>query len=148
MDSKVKIEVLNRLLEAEISAIEYYQIHAESIAEKDIAEGIRSIIPAEESHAINLAARIRELGGEPIDASGDPVRVGKQLGEESKKQGTLGMLSMELENEQQAIKDYAIPVADILDDMDTIEMLEEQLFDEMRHAKWLKKTILELKGKF
>ena len=147
MDSKFKIEVLNRLLEAEISAIEYYQIHAESIAEKDIAEGIKSIIPAEESHAINLAARIRELGGEPIDASDDAVRVGKQLGEESKKQGTLGMLSMELENEQQAIKDYAIPVADILDDMDTIEMLEEQLFDEMRHAKWLKKKILELEGK-
>ena len=148
MDSKVKIEVLNRLLEAEISAIEYYQIHAESIAEKDIAEGIRAIIPAEESHAINIAARIRELGGETIDASGNAVRVGKQLGEESKKQGTMGMLSMELENEQQAIKDYAIPVAEILDDMDTIEMLEEQLLDEMRHAKWLKKKMLELKGKF
>lgn len=147
MDSKVKIEVLNRLLEAEISAIEYYQIHAESIAEKDIAEGIRAIVPAEESHAINLAARIRELGGKPIDASGDAVQFGKQIGEESKKHGTLGMLSMELANEQQAIKDYAIPVAEILDDMDTIEMLEEQLFDEMRHAKWLKIKILELKGK-
>jgi len=31
--------------------------------------------------------------------------------------------------------------------MDTIEMLEEQLFDEMRHAKWLKIEILELKDK-
>jgi bacterioferritin (cytochrome b1) len=147
MDTKAKIDVLNKLLEAEISAIEYYQIHAESIAEKDIAEGIRAIIPAEESHAINLAARIRDLGGETLDASGDAVRVGKQIGEESKKQGTMGMLSMELENEKQAIKDYAIPVAEISDDMDTLEMLEEQLFDEMRHAKWLKKKILELKGK-
>jgi bacterioferritin (cytochrome b1) len=147
MDSKIKIEVLNRLLEAELSAIEYYQIHAESIAEKDIAEGIRAIVPAEESHAINLSERIRGLGGEPIDASGNAVRVGKQMGEESKKQGTMGMLSMELENEQQAIKNYAIPVAEILDDMETIEMLEEQLFDEMRHAKWLKKKILELKCK-
>ena len=148
MDSKAKIDILNNLLEAEIAAVEYYRIHAASIAEKDIAEGIRAIIPAEESHAINLAARIRELGGEPIDASGNAVRVGKQLGEESKKQGTMGMLSMELENEQQAIKDYAIPVAEILDDMDTIEMLEEQLLDEMRHAKWLKKKMLELQGKF
>jgi bacterioferritin (cytochrome b1) len=147
MDSKIKIEVLNRLLEAELSAIEYYQIHAESIAEKDIAEGIRAIVPAEESHAINLSERIRGLGGEPIDASGNAVRVGKQMGEESKKQGTMGMLSMELENEQQAIKNYAIPVDEILDDMETIEMLEEQLFDEMRHAKWLKKKILELKCK-
>ena len=147
MDTKTKIDVLNKLLEAEISAIEYYQIHAESITEKDIAEGIRAIIPAEESHAINLAARIRDLGGTPIDPSGDAAQLGKKLGEESKNQGIMGMLRLELENEQQAIKDYAIPVAEILDDIETIDMLEEQLFDEMRHAKWLKKKILELEGK-
>ena len=147
MDSKAKIEILNNLLEAEIAAVEYYRIHAASIAEKDIAEGIRGIIPAEKSHAINLTKRIRELGGEPADPSGDAVQVGKKMGEESKKQGTSGMLRLELENEQQAIKDYANPVAEIFDDFETIEMLEEQLFDEMRHAKWLKKKILELEGK-
>ena len=69
MDSKAKIEILNRLLEAEIAAIEFYQIHAASIAEEDIAEGIRAIIPAEKSHAINLATRIRELSGKPVDHS-------------------------------------------------------------------------------
>jgi bacterioferritin (cytochrome b1) len=147
MDSKAKIDVLNSLLEAEIAAIEYYRIHAETISEEDIAGGIRAIIPAEKSHAINLAARIRKLGGTPIDPSGDAAQLGKKLGEESKKQGIMGMLRLELENEQQAIKDYAIPVAEILDDIETIEMLEEQLFDEMRHAKWLKKKILELEGK-
>jgi bacterioferritin (cytochrome b1) len=122
-------------------------IHAACIVEEDIAEGIRAIIPAEKSHAINLTKRIRELGGEPVDPSGGAVQVGKKMGEESKKKGTMGMLRLELENEQQAIKDYANPVAEILDDIDTIEMLEEQLFDEMRHAKWLKKQILELEGK-
>ena len=147
MDSKAKIEILNNLLEAEIAAIEYYQIHAESIAEKDIADGIRAIIPAEKSHAINLTTRIRELGGDPVDRSADAAQVGRKMGEESKKQGTMGMLRFELENEQRAIKDYAIPVAEILDDIETIEMLEEQLFDEMRHAKWLKIKILELEGK-
>ena len=147
MDSKAKIEILNSLLEAEIAAVEYYRIHAASIAEKDIAEGIRAIIPAEKSHAINLTKRIQELGGEPVDSSGDVVKVGKKMGEESKKKGTAGMLKLELENEQQAIKDYANTVAEIVDDFETIEMLEEQLFDEMRHAKWLKKKILELEGK-
>jgi bacterioferritin (cytochrome b1) len=147
MDSKAKIEILNNLLEAEIAAIEYYQVHAESIAEEDIAEAIRAIIPAEKSHAINLKKRILELGGEPIDPSRDGVNAGRKMGEESKKQGTMDMLRLELQNEQQAIKDYAIPVAEILDDFETIEMLEEQLFDEMRHAKWLKKKILELEGK-
>ena len=147
MDSKAKIEILNRLLEAEIAAIEIYQIHAASIAEEDIVEGIRAIIPAEKSHAINLATRIGELSGKPVDHSADAAQVGRKLGEESKQQGTMGMLRLELDNEQQAIKDYATPVAEILDDMETIEMLEEQLFDEMRHAKWLKKKILEIEGK-
>ncbi len=147
MDSKAKIEILNRLLEAEIAAIEFYQIHAVSIAEKDIAEGIRAIIPAENSHAINLAKRIRELGGKPVDHSENASELGRKMGEESKQQGTMGMLRLELENEQQAIKDYATPVAEIIDDMETIEMLEEQLFDEMRHAKWLKKKILALEAK-
>ena len=147
MDSKAKIEILNHLLEAEIAAIEFYQIHAASIAEKDIADGIRAIIPAEKSHAINLSKRIRELGGKPVDHSGQAAEAGRKMGAESKQQGTMGMLRLELENEQQAIKDYANPVAEILDDFETIEMLEEQLFDEMRHAKWLKKNILELEGK-
>lgn len=147
MDSKAKIKILNHLLEAEIAAIEFYQIHAASIAEEDIAEGIRAIIPAEKSHAINLATRIRELGGEAVAHSANAAEVGRKMGEESKQQGTGGMLRLELENEQQAIKDYATPVAEIQDDFKTIEMLEEQLFDEMRHAKWLKKKILEFEGK-
>lgn len=147
MDSKAKIEILNHLLEAEIAAIEFYQIHAASIAEEDIAEGIRAIIPAEKSHAVYLSKRIRELGGKPLDHSGKAAEVGRKTGEESRQKGTLGMLRLELENEQQAIKDYANPVAEILDDFETIEMLEEQLFDEMRHAKWLKKKILALEGK-
>jgi bacterioferritin (cytochrome b1) len=147
MDSKAKIEILNHLLEAEIAAIEFYQIHALSIAEKDIAQGIGAIIPAEKSHAFNLTKRIRELGGIPIDSSGKAAEVGRKTGAESKQQGTVSMLRLELENEQQAIKDYANPIAEILDDLETIEMLEEQLFDEMRHAKWLKKKILELEGR-
>jgi bacterioferritin (cytochrome b1) len=66
------------------------------------------------------------------------------MGEKSRDQGTLEMLRLEMQREQQAIKDYSIPVADIIDDMITLEMLEEQLFDEMRHAKWLKQRIVEL----
>ncbi len=38
-------------------------------------------------------------------------------------------------------------MAEIVDDMVPSEMLEEQLSDEMRHAKWLKQKILELKGR-
>ncbi len=144
MNSQEILDTLNRLLEAELTALEYYRIHAEAIPEREIADGVRGILPAEQNHAISLAGRIRELGGVPVEPGGTASARGKEMGERSKAKGTLEMLRVEMEREQQAIKDYSTPVADIIDDITTLEMLEEQLFDEMRHAKWLKQRILEL----
>ncbi|MBM4326684.1 MAG: hypothetical protein FJ118_05900 [Deltaproteobacteria bacterium] len=147
MNSENIIDLLNRLLEAELMAVEYYTIHADAIAEPEIAEGVKAIIPAEVSHAVNLAERIKQLGGAPVGSDGEASRKGREMGERSKLDGALAMLRLELTQEQLAIKAYAEPVADILHDMVTLEMLEEQLFDEMRHAKWLKQRILELEAK-
>ncbi len=147
MNSREIIDLLNRLLEAELMALEYYRIHADAIAEPEIVEGVKGIIPAEHAHAVSLTTRIYELGGEPVSPGGPASASGRQMGEASKNQGTLAMLKLELQQEQQAIKDYAAPVADITDDIETLEMLEEQLFDEMRHAKWLKQRIAELEGR-
>jgi bacterioferritin (cytochrome b1) len=144
MNSQEILDTLNRLLDAELAALEYYRIHAEAIPEKEIAEGVQGILPAEENHAITLARRIRELGGVPIEPGGPSAVRGKEMGEKSRGEGTLGMLKLQMEQEQQAIKDYSAPVADIVDDMITLEILEEQLFDEMRHAKWLKQRILKM----
>ena len=144
MNSEGLIELLNRLLEAELMAVEYYRIHADAIVEPEIAEGVTAILPAEQAHAANLAVRIRKLGGVPVPPGGKASARGKQMGEASRREGTAAMLTLELAQEQQAIKDYAVCVADIEEDMLTLEMLEEQLFDEMRHAKWLKQTIIEL----
>lgn len=147
MNSKSMIELLNRLLDSELMAVEYYTIHADAIAEPEIADGVKAIIPAEVSHAVNLAARIKELGGVPAATGKEAKKKGREMGEKSKLDGTLAMLKLELTQEQQAIKAYAEPVADILADMETLEMLEEQLFDEMRHSKWLKQKIIELEKK-
>jgi len=75
MNSQTMVEILNRLLEAELMALEYYRIHAEAIPEKDISEGIWGILPAEENHAMNLASRIRELCGMPIEPGGSAKRL-------------------------------------------------------------------------
>ena len=75
MNSQTMVEILNRLLEAELMALEYYRVHAEAIPEKDIAEGIWGILPTEENHAMNLANRIRELCGVPIEPGGSAKRL-------------------------------------------------------------------------
>jgi bacterioferritin (cytochrome b1) len=141
MNAETIIHRLNRLLETELMALEYYRIHADAIQEEEIVAGVRAIIPAEHAHAVSLTTRIMELGGVPAQPGGQVSVKGKEMGEVSKKQGTSGMLKLELDGEKEAIKAYAEMVADIEGDLITLDMLEEQLFDEMRHAKWLKQII-------
>ncbi|NIM96761.1 MAG: hypothetical protein GTO24_01360, partial [candidate division Zixibacteria bacterium] len=104
MNSQEILDTLNRLLEAELAALEYYRIHAEAISEREIADGVRGILPAEENHAISLAGRIRQLGGVPVEPGGAASARGREMGEKSRGQGTLGMLKLEMEQEQQAIR--------------------------------------------
>jgi len=141
MNSEAVIRSLNTLLEAELMALEFYRIHADAIEEEEIVAGVRAIIPVEHGHAVSLTTRIIELGGLPIHPGGEASAKGREMGEISKRQGTPAMLKLELREEERAIKGYAEIVADIEGDLITLEMLEEQLFDEMRHAKWLKEII-------
>lgn len=144
MNAEAIIHRLNRLLEAELMALEYYRIHADAIQEEEIMAGVKAIIPAEHAHAVSLTTRIIELGGLPVQPGGEVSGKGKEMGEVSKKQGTSAMLKLELDGEKEAIKAYAEMVADLEGDLITLDMLEEQLFDEMRHSKWLKQIVLKL----
>jgi bacterioferritin (cytochrome b1) len=144
MNSGDLIYLLNRLLEAELVSLEFYRIHVDAIQDEEISEGIRGILPAEHAHAVALTTRIGELDGTPIRPGGAASAKGREIGETSRAGGLMAMLKLELEQEQLAVKHYAAVVADILDDMETLEMLEDQLVDEMRHAKWLKQTISRL----
>jgi len=141
MNYQDKIDLLNRLLESEFTGLECYRTHAAAISEPEIAEGVQAIIPVEHAHAVSLTTRISELGGVPAKAGGSASVKGRELATASRAQGTQAMLRTELKLEQEAIKEYAVAVADIVDDMITVEMLEEQLLDEMRHAKWLKQQL-------
>jgi len=138
------IAALNKALTAELGAVEMYSAHAEAIQRPDIAQGVAAILDVERNHARNLVARIRELGGEPVQPGGPSTVVGRAAGAVSA-QGTIAdMLRMELSEEQNAIKHYAVVIADIMDDPTTVDMLEEHILDEMQHAKWMKARILEL----
>jgi bacterioferritin (cytochrome b1) len=66
---------------------------------------------------------------------------GRSIGAATAQATTVDMLRLELAEEQQAIKDYAAQIADILDDDETVELLEDNLADEMEHARWLKAQI-------
>ena len=141
------INALNKDLRAELSAVEIYGAHAEAIKEDEIAQGVKAILEVERGHAEKLTKRIEELGGFPAKPGEEETRIGKALGRTSGQASTLEMLKFELSEEQQAIKDYSIQIAEIMDDTSTIEMLKKHLVDEIDHADWLKSKIAELERK-
>ena len=142
------IEALNHDLIAEFSAVEMYGAHAKAILEDAILLGVRAILGVEEGHAQELTKRIQELGGEPSQPGGAATVAGRAVGAASAQASTVEMLKLELGEEQQAIKDYSAQVAEIVDDDETVTLLEEHLHDEQEHARWLKVQIraLEKRG--
>jgi bacterioferritin (cytochrome b1) len=142
------IKALNHDLIAELSAVEMYGAHAEAIAEDAIVQGVRAILSVEESHAQELTKRIKELGGQPAQPGGAATVAGRAVGAASAQANTIEMLKLELGEEQQAIKDYSTQIAEIVDDDETVTLLEEHLQDEMEHARWLKAQVrtLEKRG--
>jgi len=144
MDRTQVIEALNHDLRAELSAVEMYAAHAEAIPQDAIAQGVRAIMAVEGRHARDLTARIRDLGGTPAQPGGAETIVGRAVGATSAQASTADMLRLELAEEQQAIRDYATQIAEIMDDEETLDLLEEHLVDEMQHARWFKAQIVAL----
>jgi bacterioferritin (cytochrome b1) len=142
------IEALNHDLMAEFSAVEMYGAHAGAIAEDAIVQGVRAILSVEEGHAQELTKRIQELGSEPAQPGGAATVAGRAVGAASGQASTVEMLKLELGEEQQAIKDYSAQIAEIVYDDETATLLEEHLYDEIEHARWLKVQIraLEKRG--
>ncbi len=138
------IEALNHDLIAELSAVEMYGAHAQAIAEDAIAQGVRAILSVEEGHAQELTKRIKKLGSEPAQPGGAATVAGRAVGAASAQASTVEMLKLGLGEEQQAIKDYSAQIAEIVDDDDTVTLLQEHLLDEMEHARWLKSQIRAL----
>ncbi|HHS96436.1 MAG TPA: DUF2383 domain-containing protein [Chloroflexi bacterium] len=144
MSREAIIAALNHHLRAELSAVEIYAAHARAIAEPAIAQGVQAILLVEERHARDLAARIRALGGEPVEPGGPETVAGRAAAAATQRATTVGMLRLELAEEQQAIKDYAAHLADLMLDEETHDLLEQNLADELQHARWLKAQIAAL----
>ncbi|MBC7228424.1 MAG: hypothetical protein H5T61_14535 [Thermoflexales bacterium] len=141
------LEYLNHDLRSELAAIEIYSAHARALADDPLGEGIRAILEVEQRHARDLTARIRALGGTPAEPGGLETVTGRAVGAATAHADPVEMLRLELAEEQQAIRDYATQIAEILDDDETVELLTHNMEDEMQHARWLKAQIRRLSGR-
>ena len=136
------LEALQGALAAERRAAADYDAHAhageQSGAPQDVCEALETLRDVEQEHAARLAARIAALGGMPTGAL---PRVEPRVAGDSLRD----WIKADLEAEQWAIVEYARLVADIVDDDETVELMTELLFDEIRHATWLKTTLRSLR---
>jgi bacterioferritin (cytochrome b1) len=139
MTQKEIIRTLQKALQAEISAIEMYTTHCKIIQDSGIVQAVQSIRDVEKGHAKALAKRIRALNEEPVSQSEAATIASRSISNTQAK--TIDMLRLELAEEQNAIVDYANAIARILEDETTLDLLEENLLDEIRHARWLKSQI-------
>jgi bacterioferritin (cytochrome b1) len=146
MEREQIVEALNDNLRAELSAVEMYGAHARAISEDAIAEGVRAIMQVEQRHARDLAERIEALGGSPAEPGGAETVAGRTAGAATAQASTAEMLRLELAEEQQFIKDYAAEIAEIMDDEETLDMLQEHLNDEIEHSRWMKAQLAALEG--
>jgi bacterioferritin (cytochrome b1) len=145
MEREQIIEALNDNRRAELGAVEMYSAHAQAIQEDAVAEGVRAIMHVERRHARDLAERIKSLGGTPAEPGGAETVAGRAAGAATAQASTAEMLRLELAEEQQAIKDYAFEIAEIMDDEETLDMLHEHLNDEIEHSRWMKAQLAVLR---
>jgi bacterioferritin (cytochrome b1) len=132
------IAALNEAWQAELKAVKMYDSHARAIADAEIRQGLRTIQEVEEGHAHALATRIRDLDGKP--AAAEFTEAPSYPSPTSDPAVVADMLRLDLADEGWAIKHYAGTIADFFLDADdeTLTVLEENLVDELRHARWLR----------
>jgi bacterioferritin (cytochrome b1) len=124
---------LQAALLAEQQAVADYGAHARSSPSPDIAEALEALRDVEQEHARRLSSRIVALGDSPAQHEVLPQPAGEGLEQ---------WLEHDLRGEQWAIAEYARLIAGILDDQETAELMAELLVDEIRHARWLKATLV------
>ena len=141
-DRKALVAVLNEALTAELKAVRQYGAHAQAITDLELSQGLSAIMQVEQEHAHALVARIEALGGQPAVDAHTP----SPLSPTNEPAAVAEMLRADLTDELVAIKQYATALADMFLSADdqTLDLLQENLGDELRHARWLRDRVQSL----
>ncbi|AML52367.1 bacterioferritin [Falsihalocynthiibacter arcticus] len=135
-DKKV-IEVLNKALRIELTAVSQFWLHYR--LQKDwgygkLAKKMREESIEEMEHADKLIDRILFLEGHPNLQTLDPLRIGENLRE---------TLTCDLEAEMEAVKFYteARKVCSDASDYASMHLFEQLILDEQNHVDFLETQI-------
>lgn len=132
------IERLNTLYISERQSVVDYDAHMMAIDDLSLRLGLEMMRDRAQDHALQLAARIRELGGEPS---------GRLVGVQPAGSTPVRMLAFDLSEKQRRAGQYLELLMGIIEDAKTAKLVTQLLLEELQHLQWLKSAWLAARQK-
>ncbi len=127
------IERLNALYISERQSVVDYDAHMAAIDDLSLRLGLEMLRDRAQDHVLQLAARIRELGGEPSR---------RLVGVQPAGSTPARMLAFDLGEKQRRAGQYLELLMGILEDSRTAKLVAQLLLEELQHLQWLKSALL------
>lgn len=127
------ISRLNALYIAERQSVVDYDAHMMAIDDLSLRLGLEMMRDRAQDHALQLAARIRELGGEPSS---------RLVGVQPAGSTPARMLAFDLAEKQRRALQYLELLLGIIEDAKTAKQVAQLLLEELHHLQWLKSAWL------
>jgi bacterioferritin (cytochrome b1) len=124
---------LNALYVSERQSVVDYDAHMMAIDDLSLRLGLEMLRDRAQDHALRLAARIRELGGEPS---------GRLVGVQPAGSTPARMLAFDLGEKQRRAGQYLELLLGIIEDARTAKLVTQLLLEELQHLQWLKSAWL------
>lgn len=129
---------LNALYVSERQSVVDYDAHMMAIDDLSLRLGLEMMRDRAQDHALQLAARIRELGGEPS---------GRLVGVQPAGSTPARMLAFDLSEKQRRAGQYLELLMGIIEDTKTAKLVAQLLLEELQHLQWLKSAWLAARQK-
>lgn len=124
---------LNALYVSERQSVVDYDAHMMAIDDLSLRLGLEMLRDRAQDHALQLAERIRELGGEPSS---------RLVGVQPAGSTPARMLAFDLGEKQRRAGQYLELLLGIIEDTRTAKLVTQLLLEELQHLQWLKSAWL------
>lgn len=130
------ISRLNTLYISERQSVVDYDAHMMAIDDLSLRLGLEMLRDRAQDHAVQLAARIRELGEEPSS---------RLVGVQPAGSTPARMLTFDLAEKQRRAQQYLELLLGIIEDGRTAKLVAQLLLEELHHLQWLKSAWLAVR---
>lgn len=137
---------MNWFYSLELTQVDLYTAQSQGVDDIYLSRALKRVAMIEQQHVDNIARKIRGLGKEPTKL-GDVVApfLGELAGKTSTVAGPEGLLWLDIQLEEKAMKDYKEFILQAGGEEELFNILWDNLIDEDLHAAWFTNKLKELR---